>query len=188
MCLAAVFRLNPPDGVFSPKPLNTALNEQKMFGVGFTKYKDWELSLDLNLDANQGEGWKTVLQFMVPPPSSVDPSARFEESPGGRIPAIYQMPKSNGNKLRIHHHVNGPNNYFDTSALADGWHSFKIANRVNECGKFMYSISVDGKQEYSVENKTPKIWQNVNAYIANSRLHYGVTGSYKNLRFESLLT
>ena len=182
-----IFRLNPSNGVFGSKPLNTALNQQKTFGVDFTKYKDWELSVDLNLQANQDEDFKNVLQLMVQPLPSDTVNMQWEESAGGRIPTIYQMPKSNGNKLRIHHHVNGPT-YFDTPELAAGWRSLKIANRVNECGSFIYSVSVDGTQVYSVENKTPEVWQNVNAYIANSHLHHGVTGSYKNLRFESILT
>ena len=178
--------MSPLDGVFKPKLLGTALSEQKTFGVGFTKYKDWELSVELNPDANQYEGFGNVLHFSVPP--SDDVSLTWEDSPGGRIPAIYQVPKSGGNKLRIHHHVNGPNTYWDTPVLAAGWHTLKIANRANECGSFKYTVTIDGKQEYSVENKTPKVWEYVSAYISNSRLHYGVSGSYRNLRFESKST
>ena len=168
----------------SPKPVGTPVNEQTAFGVGFTLYKDWELSVWLNLDANQIQSHKNVLHLMSP--------ERTE-----RILTIFQSPKSYGNKLRIRAHVNGENSYYDTKNLTPGWHWLKVAHRVNQYGKFTYSISIDGDNSYSVENQTPEIFENVNAYFSFSA-HYpsyaipdytnvyaGAAGKFKNLRLDS---
>ena len=170
--------MTPVDGNLSPKPHKSPLPQQTTFGAGFTIYKDWELSVELNLQANELEnGHRNILQLMIP--GNEDPQL------GGRLPAVYQSPKSSGNKLLIFAHVNGPNTLVQTADLTPGWHWLKIANRVNECGTFMYSISIDGDQVHLVENNTPQVFKNVNAYLSNSYKTNGALGSFRNFRFES---
>ena len=57
--------------------------------------------------------------------------------------------------------------------------------QAEESGQFKYSIYYDAKQIYSVINKTPKVWTNVQAEAARSGQGGIAKGNFRNIQLIS---
>ena len=94
-------------------------------------------------------------------------------------------------KLHISSFVNDNWNFaFDTENLTEDWFNLKIKQSEN-AGTYEYSIFIDDEKVFSVENKTPKVWENVRAEFCSSEKWVAksiASGSYRNLRVESKYT
>ena len=160
-------------------------------------YKSWEITVDLKLKRSNTASWSNVFQF------TADNKAHYVA--GNRVPSVFQHPYSKGalvlklfktlyehlklsTKLHICSFVNDDWNYqFNTEDLTEDWFNLKI-KQVENSGSYEYSILIDDKQVLSKENKTPKVWNNVQAEFGRIKDVSGfriAKGSYRNLRVTS---
>ena len=57
----------------------------------FEMKKNWQISIDLKLNRNEDDKWKSIFQFRYQ-------FAAYEE-PGYRVPAVFQLPSRKGQNL-----------------------------------------------------------------------------------------
>ena len=105
---------------------------------------------------------------------------------GNRIPAVFQAP--NSRKLGIYSYVNNDwSHWFITESLPESWVNVKI-RQIRKLGIIEYSIHVDNKEVYAVNNTTPKVFIDVQAEFGRIKDHpdYQIAqGSYRNLQLTS---
>ena len=70
------------------------------------------------------------------------------------------------------------------------WFNLTIKQAQNDEGKYIYSISMDGVMLHSLENTSPKTFNNVNALIGNKRSYpdrHDVVplGRFRNYQFST---
>ena len=119
---------------------------------------------------------------------------------GDRIPAIFMNRKR---YIHFTNAVNGNSNYhFDFHSInVNKWYSIiiqqiwengkvKVKEELHKRYKFIicqiyYSVSVDGKQIYRVENKDPRTFQDVKVF-AGDNFFPAADASYRNMVWENL--
>ena len=75
----------------------------------------------------------------------------------------------------------------NTENMTEDWFNLKIEQSEN-AGTYEYSILIDDKKIFSVENKTPKVWKNVRAEFGSSESWVAnsiAVGSFRNFQVES---
>ena len=110
-------------------------------------------------------------------------------SVGNRIPSIYQFPYDTA--LYVGYYINDNwSKYFKTQKMTEDWFNLKIEQAETSDG-FKYSITIDDKQVFTVINKTPKAFKNVEASfcrIKDDKNYRAADGWYQNLQILSQLS
>lgn len=147
-----------------------------------TVNKEYEVSIDLNLEKNTNDWWSNILSFIV---EGINPK-KFPE--GGRIPAVYLY--ENSNKMLVCSALNGDGNVCWTSEELpiDTWFNLKIKQSLIY-SEYVYQIFIDGELMTEIVNTEPRTFENVQGITGNSFEPFWTfqlaAGKYKNFQFNS---
>ena len=116
----------------------------------------WKLSFDLTL-YGKIDKWGSIVHFTI--------GANYGKY-GDRIPAIWTNPGDT--RLHIASAVSGNINYYINTENMPLNKKIRVeVEQTYADKKYMYIITIDGKQIHSVENKDARQFENVKVYIAN---------------------
>ena len=139
--------------------------------------KTWSVSFEMKMTemaATNSDKWIGIFQMHVQ-------GTNWPEA-GCKVPAV-DLDKRDNNKLNIFSAVNGETVSLDqdkiTTPALDTWMAIEIA-QTEENEIFTLSISIDGAQIYSTENKQPQLFENVEVSASKS-VPSGYTGYLRNL-------
>lgn len=118
----------------------------------------WSVSLEYQPEDDPHTEWANIFHNTI---------GENRDAPGTRIPSVFQKP--NDHQLRVMSYVNGDDSYpVDVlpKPIPYEWYSLVVEQkRVNS--KYVFSITVNGNEVYSIENTTPEIFYNVNAWVSD---------------------
>ena len=139
--------------------------------------KTWSVSFEMKMteiDATNSDKWISIFHMHVQETNWPDP--------GCKMPAV-ELDERDNNKLKIFSAVNGETVFLGqdkmTTPALDTWITIEIS-QTEENDIFTLSISIDGAQIYSTENKQPQIFENVEVSASKS-LQPGYSGYLRNL-------
>ena len=181
------------------------LEPDHLIARDLTFWKRYELSVDLNIEANAHNGWSNILHFFD---SNVHLSTWNQ--PGSQIPGIYQHKLSN--RLALCNFVNNNGNICTNHDVSENeWFNVKflqvilieisfVSNcmftyvefKAEESGQFHYSIFLDGDEIISLINTSPKVFSGVHAQTGRTIIpenasgnYVAANGSFRNLKLTS---
>ena len=139
--------------------------------------KTWSVSFEMKMtemDATNSDKWTSIFHMHVQ-------GTNWPEV-GCKMPAV-ELDERDNNKLKIFSAVNGETVFLGqdkmTTPALDNWITIEIS-QTEENDIFTLSISIDGAQIYSTENKQPQRFENVEVSASKS-LPSGYTGYLRNL-------
>ena len=139
--------------------------------------KTWSVSFEMKMTeiaATNSDKWTSIFHMHVQ-------GTNWPEV-GCKMPAV-ELDERDNNKLKIFSAVNGETLFLGqdkmTTPALDNWITIEIS-QTEENDIFTLSISIDGAQIYSTQNKQPQRFENVEVSASKS-LPSGYTGYLRNL-------
>ena len=151
-----------------------------------TVYKNFDISIMLNLEKNTESGWSNVFGFYQEDVGALQV--------GGRVPAVWLRPNSNALHICMALNGNGNNCWNSPEMPLDTWFELNIRQKFDKDNKrYLYQIFIDGELKRNMFNRQPMIFEGVNGIIGNQKIkperNYKVAaGKFENFKFESLPT
>ena len=142
---------------------------------GITINTQYEVSFQMN-PTNIPPGYVNILHFTI---------GENRGRHGDRIPAVWFKygHDLNSRPLFIVSDVNGNHNYGHVTApvTIDKWTSVTIRQTLQN-GRYWYEILINGKISHKVENKRPRIFNDVSVF-ASDEWHTAMEGRIKELTY-----
>ena len=139
------------DNLFEVKPNN------KVTTLPFLS-KQWKVSFSL-MPIDEGDWWTNILHMTT---------GENRCCYGSRTPAIF-VHSSVG--VHIHTDISGETNQFMPKhpypPTVGVYTTIEITQEINEEGKMMFRVVIDGVEVHEVENTDPRVFANVAVYAAN---------------------
>jgi len=135
-------------------------------------HKTFDVSFDMKINNFKGGKWLSVFHM------TTGKSYGY----GGRIPAVWV----NGKDKYVHvcSGVNKNHNYyFNKKVSKDIWIKVQMKQALVK-GKYVYSILIDDHLVHSVENKIPRTYKKVTAYVAD-KWFPALNGLIKNIKIKT---
>jgi len=151
---------------------STKLKRGVVFKTFRVVHKTFDVSFDMKINNFKGGKWLSVFHM------TTGKSYGY----GGRIPAVWV----NGKDKYVHvcSGVNKNHNYyFNKKVSKDIWIKVQMKQALVK-GKYVYSILIDDHLVHSVENKIPRTYKKVTAYVAD-KWFPALNGLIKNIKIKT---